>query len=86
MGGGAYDVHGTPYPEVTKKLTAEADAIPLGAGGSAPTGDAWRANCAPSVACWVFVGLNLFASLRPGDSLPRIGHASTLKAEGGCRS
>ncbi|MCE1183934.1 MAG: 3-isopropylmalate dehydrogenase [Rhodocyclales bacterium] len=81
IGGGAYDVHGTPYPEVTKKLTAEADAILLGAVGG-PQWDTLARELRPERGLLgIRKDLNLFANLRPAILYPELANASTLKPE-----
>ena len=81
IGGGAYDVHGTPYPEATKKLTAEADAILLGAVGG-PQWDTLARELRPERGLLgIRKDLNLFANLRPAILYPELANASTLKPE-----
>jgi len=81
IGGGAVDATGTPYPEATKKLTAEADAILLGAVGG-PKWDVMARELRPERGLLgIRKDLSLFANLRPAILYPELANASTLKPE-----
>jgi len=81
LGGSAVDATGTPYPEATKKLTAEADAILLGAVGG-PKWDVLARELRPERGLLgIRKDLNLFANLRPAILYPELANASTLKPE-----
>ena len=81
IGGGAVDATGTPYPEATKKLTAEADAILLGAVGG-PQWDKLARELRPERGLLgIRKDLGLFANLRPAILYPELANASTLKPE-----
>ena len=81
LGGGAVDATGTPYPEATKKLTAEADAILLGAVGG-PKWDTLARELRPERGLLgIRKDLSLFANLRPAILYPELANASTLKPE-----
>ena len=81
IGGGAVDATGTPYPEATKKLTAEADAILLGAVGG-PKWDTLARELRPERGLLgIRKDLSLFANLRPAILYPELANASTLKPE-----
>src|SRR5574343_1508895 len=81
LGGGAVDATGTPYPEATKKLTAEADAILLGAVGG-PRWDVLARELRPERGLLgIRKDLELFANLRPAILYPELANASTLKPE-----
>jgi 3-isopropylmalate dehydrogenase len=81
IGGCAVDATGTPYPEATKKLTAEADAILLGAVGG-PKWDVLARELRPERGLLgIRKDLGLFANLRPAILYPELANASTLKPE-----
>ena len=81
IGGGAVDATGTPYPEATKKLTAEADAVLLGAVGG-PKWDVLARELRPERGLLgIRKDLALFANLRPAILYPELANASTLKPE-----
>ncbi|WP_306603675.1 3-isopropylmalate dehydrogenase [Azonexus sp.] len=81
IGGGAVDATGTPYPEATKRLAAEADAILLGAVGG-PKWDGLARELRPERGLLgIRKDLNLFANLRPAILYPELANASTLKPE-----
>ncbi|MDR2364266.1 MAG: 3-isopropylmalate dehydrogenase [Zoogloeaceae bacterium] len=81
LGGAAVDATGDPYPEATRKLAREADAVLLGAVG----GPKWDANPREQRPEKGLLGirqhLNLFANLRPALLYPELADASTLKPE-----
>ncbi|MEY4767858.1 MAG: hypothetical protein RL637_497 [Pseudomonadota bacterium] len=81
IGGAAYDVYGSPFPQQTIDLVKAADAILLGAVG----GKKWESL---EIALRPEKGLlglrstlNLFSNLRPAILYPQLANASSLKAE-----
>ncbi|MET0101408.1 MAG: 3-isopropylmalate dehydrogenase [Sedimenticola sp.] len=81
VGGTAYDVTGTPLPQVTIDMAKEADAILLGAVG----GTQWESldySVRPERGLLgLRKELGLFANLRPALLYPQLANASTLKPE-----
>ena len=81
LGGGAVDALGEPYPEATRRLAHEADAILLGAVG----GPKWAAldrSLRPEQGLLLIRSdLGVFANLRPAILYPQLAAASTLKPE-----
>ncbi|MDR2186796.1 MAG: 3-isopropylmalate dehydrogenase [Azonexus sp.] len=81
IGGGAFDATGDPFPEATRQLTREADAVLLGAVGG-PQWDALPREKRPERGLLgIRKDLSLFANLRPAILYPELADASTLKAE-----
>jgi 3-isopropylmalate dehydrogenase len=81
LGGCAVDGAGEPFPEATRKLVAEADAVVLGAVGG-PQYDALPRHLRPERGLLgIRKALNLFANLRPALLYPELANASTLKPE-----
>lgn len=81
LGGAAYDVHGSPYPEATQNLCRKADAVLLGAVGG-PQYDNLERSVRPERGLLAIrKDLNLFANLRPAILYPELANASTLKPE-----
>nr|WP_309575160.1 3-isopropylmalate dehydrogenase [Moraxella osloensis] len=81
LGGSAYDVHGSPYPEATQNLCRKADAVLLGAVGG-PQYDNLERSVRPERGLLAIrKDLNLFANLRPAILYPELANASTLKPE-----
>lgn len=81
LGGGAVDAAGDPYPEATRKLAREADAVLLGAVGG-PRWDGLPREKRPERGLLgIRKDLNLFANLRPAILYPELANASTLKPE-----
>jgi len=81
LGGVAIDCHGDPYPESTRLLARQADAILLGAVGG-PKWDALPAAQRPvrgSLA--IRSDLGLFCNLRPAMLYPQLADASSLKPD-----
>ena len=81
IGGAAYDVHQTPFPQETIDLVKAADAVLLGAVG----GKKWESL---EIALRPEKGLlglrselELFSNLRPALLYPQLAEASTLKPE-----
>ncbi|MBU1236134.1 MAG: 3-isopropylmalate dehydrogenase [Gammaproteobacteria bacterium] len=81
LGGCAVDVASDPYPEATRKIAQEADAVLLGAVG----GPQWDNNPRELRPERGLLGirkhLGLFANLRPAILYPELANASTLKPE-----
>jgi 3-isopropylmalate dehydrogenase len=81
LGGAAVDATGDPYPEATRKLAQEADAVLLGAVGG-PRWDSFPREQRPERGLLgIRKHLNLFANLRPAVLYPELANASTLKPE-----
>lgn len=81
LGGCAVDATGEPYPEATRKLAHEADALLLGAVGG-PRYDALPREKRPERGLLaVRKELDLFANLRPAVLYPELANASALKPE-----
>ncbi len=81
LGGCAVDATGEPFPEVTHRLVADADAVLLGAVGG-PQYDALPRQQRPERGLLgIRKALNLFANLRPALLYPELANASTLKPE-----
>jgi 3-isopropylmalate dehydrogenase len=81
LGGAAVDASGDPYPEPTRKLAREADAVLLGAVGG-PQWDALPREQRPERGLLgIRKDLGLFANLRPAILYPELANASTLKPE-----
>ncbi|MCK6413515.1 MAG: 3-isopropylmalate dehydrogenase [Azonexus sp.] len=81
LGGGAVDAIGNPYPEATRKLAREADAILLGAVGGPQWDSLPREQRPERGLLGIRKDLNLFANLRPAILYPELANASTLKPE-----
>ncbi len=81
LGGCAVDATGDPYPEATRKLAREADAVLLGAVGG-PQYDALPREQRPERGLLgIRKDLGLFANLRPAVLYPELANASSLKPE-----
>ena len=81
VGGSAYDLHGTPLPQVTLQQAKDADAILLGAVG-APQYEHLDIAVRPEKGLLGLRSeLKLFANLRPAVLYPQLAAASTLKPE-----
>ncbi|MDD5274492.1 MAG: 3-isopropylmalate dehydrogenase [Methylovulum sp.] len=81
IGGAAYDVHGTPFPEQTLALVQQADAVLFGAVGG-PKWESLDISLRPEKALLgLRAELQLFSNLRPAILYPQLVHASTLKPE-----
>jgi 3-isopropylmalate dehydrogenase len=81
LGGGAVDATGNPYPEATRKLAREADAVLLGAVGGPKWDSLPREQRPERGLLGIRKDLNLFANLRPAILYPELANASTLKPE-----
>lgn len=81
LGGCAVDAAGEPFPEATRRLVVDADAVILGAVGG-PQYDTLPRQLRPEQGLLgVRKMLGLFANLRPAVLYPELIHASTLKPE-----
>lgn len=81
LGGRAYDKFGHPYPEETRELAHQADAILFGALGG-PQWDAVERHLRPEQGLLdIRSDLELFANLRPAILYPQLASASSLKPE-----
>ena len=81
LGGVAIDRHGDPYPEATRLLARQADAILLGAVGG-PKWDALPAAQRPERGLLAIRSdLDLFCNLRPAMLYPQLADASSLKPD-----
>ncbi len=81
IGGAAYDAVGHPYPEATRVLAREADAILLGAVGG-PQYEGLEREVRPERGLLgIRSDLGLFANLRPAILYPQLATASTLRPE-----
>lgn len=54
LGGCAVDAAGEPFPEATRKLAADADAVILGAVGGGRNMTRCRARCGPKKVCLAY--------------------------------
>ncbi|MCF8006396.1 MAG: 3-isopropylmalate dehydrogenase [Methylovulum sp.] len=81
IGGCAYDVYGTPFPETTLALAKAADAILFGAVGGVKWESLDIALRPEKGLLGLRSELQLFANLRPAKLFPQLAHASTLKPE-----
>lgn len=81
IGGAAYDVTGSPFPDETIKLARSADSILLGAVGG-PKWEPLDYSVRPERGLLGLRSeLELFANLRPAILYPQLVDASTLKSE-----
>jgi 3-isopropylmalate dehydrogenase len=81
IGGAAYDVHGTPFPQQTIDLVKQADAVLLGAVGG-PKWESLDISVRPEKGLLGLRSeLELFSNLRPAILYPQLADASTLKPE-----
>lgn len=81
IGGAAYDVYGTPFPQQTIDQVTQADAILLGAVGG-PKWEPLDISVRPEKGLLGLRStLQLFANLRPAILYPQLVDASTLKPE-----
>lgn len=81
LGGCAVDAAGEPFPEITRKLVVEADAVLLGAVGGPKYDNLPREKRPEQGLLAIRKELNLFANLRPAILYPELASVSTLKAE-----
>jgi 3-isopropylmalate dehydrogenase len=81
IGGGAFDLAGTPLPDQTLAVCREADAILFGAVGG-PRWDTLPRKVRPEQGILALrKAFDLFANLRPARLFPALVDASTLKRE-----
>lgn len=81
IGGAAYDIYGTPFPEQTIALVKQADAILLGAVGG-PKWESLDISVRPEKGLLGLRSeLQLFSNLRPAILYPQLVEASSLKPE-----
>ena len=81
IGGSAYDVHGTPFPQETVDLVKSADAVLLGAVGG-PKWESLDIAVRPEKGLLGLRStLELFSNLRPAILYPQLVEASTLKPD-----
>ena len=81
LGGVAIDRHGDPYPEATRLLARQADAILMGAVGG-PKWDTLPAAQRPERGLLAIRSdLDLFCNLRPAMLYPQLADASSLKPD-----
>ena len=81
LGGAAVDATGEPFPEATRKLALEADAVLLGAVGG-PQWDGLPREQRPERGLLAIrKELGLFANLRPAILYAELANASSLKPE-----
>ncbi|NMG15826.1 3-isopropylmalate dehydrogenase [Aromatoleum bremense] len=81
LGGAAVDATGDPYPEATRKLAREADAVLLGAVGGPKWDTLPREQRPERGLLGIRKDLGLFANLRPAILYPELANASSLKPE-----
>jgi len=81
LGGCAVDAAGEPYPEATRKLAREADAVLLGAVGGPQYDTLPREKRPERGLLGIRKDLGLFANLRPAVLYPELANASSLKPE-----
>ncbi len=79
LGGCAVDATGKPFPEATRKLATEADAVLLGAVGGSQYDNLPREQRPEQGLLAIRKDLNLFANLRPVVLYSELANASTLK-------
>ena len=81
IGGAGYDAAGHPFPDSTREMALEADAILLGAVGG-PQYDSLDRPLRPERGLLAIRStLGLFANLRPAILYPQLASASSLKPE-----
>ena len=81
LGGCALDATGEPFPEQTRKLVMDADAVLLGAVGGPQYDSLPRVKRPEQGLLGIRKSLNLFANLRPAILYPELANASTLKSD-----
>lgn len=83
LGGQAYEAHGHPYPEETRREARQADAILFGAvGGPQWDGGKVERHLRPEQGLLdIRSDLGLFANFRPAITFPQLADASSLKKE-----
>src|SRR5574340_780132 len=81
LGGCAVDATGEPYPEATRRLAREAEAVLLGAVGGPQYDTLPREQRPERGLLGIRKDLGLFANLRPAVLYPELANASSLKPE-----
>jgi 3-isopropylmalate dehydrogenase len=81
LGGCAVDATGQPFPEATRKLALDSDAVLLGAVGGPKWDGLPREQRPERGLLGIRKELNLFANLRPAILYPELANASSLKPE-----
>ena len=81
VGGAAYDAHGDPYPEPTRQLARDCDAILFGAIGGPQYDKLPRDKRPESGLLAMRSDLGLYANLRPAILFDELAAASSLKPE-----
>lgn len=81
LGGCAVDATGSPFPEATRKLVNEADAVLLGSVGGLQYDNLPRERRPEQGLLAIRKNLNLFANLRPVVLYSELENASTMKPE-----
>lgn len=81
LGGCAVDATGDPYPEATRALARQADAVLMGSVGGPKWDTLPRAQRPERGLLAIRKDLELFANLRPAIIYPELADASTLKAD-----
>jgi 3-isopropylmalate dehydrogenase len=81
IGGAGYDGAGDPYPQATREMAREADAILLGAVGGPQYESLDRPLRPERGLLGIRSDLGLFANLRPAILYPQLAAASTLRPE-----
>ncbi|SDV99630.1 3-isopropylmalate dehydrogenase [Nitrosomonas communis] len=81
LGGCAVDATGEPFPEITRRLVKEADAVLLGAVGNPKYDGLPREKRPEQGLLAIRKELNLFANLRPAILYPELASVSSLKPE-----
>ncbi|OYY73779.1 MAG: 3-isopropylmalate dehydrogenase [Gammaproteobacteria bacterium 28-57-27] len=81
IGGAAYDAAGHPFPDSTREMALEADAILLGAVGGPQYDNLDRPLRPERGLLAIRSALGLFANLRPAILYPQLASASSLKPE-----
>ncbi|MBK1679397.1 3-isopropylmalate dehydrogenase [Rhodocyclus tenuis] len=81
LGGCAVDATGDPFPEATRRLALESDAVLLGAVGGPQWDTLPREQRPERGLLGIRKTLGLFANLRPAILYPELANASTLKPE-----
>ncbi|HHO81727.1 MAG TPA: 3-isopropylmalate dehydrogenase, partial [Halothiobacillus sp.] len=81
IGGAGYDGAGHPYPDATRAMAREADAILLGAVGGPQYENLERELRPERGLLGIRSDLGLFANLRPAILYPQLASASSLRPE-----
>ena len=81
IGGIAIDTHGNPFPDATRKLCAEADAVLLGAVGGPKWSDPDSKIRPEQGLLGMRSAMGVFANLRPVQTHPALYASSPLRSE-----